>query len=168
MYGATAATPSLSDCWRSAPPRSNHVGRHGMTKMWSPTPSKCGALQPLRRIRRSEVLANTPLRGLGELALAMLASYVLTRRFGECWRRWGGVAGAFGCGWRVATRLALVVAVSGRGEASGVGPLALCVWVGAARAVPGGSLVLAACRRRRVVRVVGLDRPVWLGCRVGS
>ena len=69
-------------------------------------------------------------RGLGELALAMLASYVLTRRYGERWRRWDGVAGAFACGWRVATRLALVVAVSGRGEASGVGPLALCVWVG--------------------------------------
>ena len=55
----------------------------------------------------------------------MLASYVLTRRFGLVWWCSPAIVGAIACGRRAATLLTLVVAVSGRGEASGRGPLAV-------------------------------------------
>ena len=54
----------------------------------------------------------------------MLASYVLTRRFGLVWWCAAAIAGAIARGRRVATLLTPLVAVSGRGEASSVGPLA--------------------------------------------
>ena len=57
----------------------------------------------------------------------MLASYVLTRQHGLVWRCSGAIAGAIACGRRAATLLTLLVAVSGRGEASGRDPLAVGV-----------------------------------------
>ena len=87
----------------------------------------------------------------------VFASYVLTRRYGLLRRRWDGALGALASGRRVATRLALLAAVSGRGEAIGMGPLAGGVSVGAARAASGGSLALSARWRRWGVRVVGLS-----------
>ena len=61
--------------------------------MWSTTPSQCGALRALLRSRRSDVVANTPLRALGELGLAESSSYALVRRFAAgfaCLRAFGG------------------------------------------------------------------------------
>ena len=49
---------------------------------WGDPSSRCGALRRLLGIGRSGVVANTPLMPLGELALVMLASYVLTHRVG--------------------------------------------------------------------------------------
>ena len=43
--------------------------------------------------------------GLGELALAMLASYVLTRQHGLVWWCSAAIAAAIACGRRVATLL---------------------------------------------------------------
>ena len=73
------------------------------------------------------MVTSIPRGGLGELALAMLASYVLTRQHGLVWWCSPAIAGAIACGRRAATLLTLLVAVSGRGEASGRDPLAVGV-----------------------------------------
>ena len=71
--------------------------------MWRPPSSECGALQPAPSIGWSGLVAKTPLRGLGELALATLASYVLTRQHGLVWWCSAAIVGAVACGRRVAT-----------------------------------------------------------------
>ena len=95
--------------------------------MWRSPSLECGAPLAAPRIGRSGVAANTPQRGLGELALAMLASYVLTRQHGLVWWCSAAIVGAIACGRSGATLLTLLVAVSGRGEASGRDPLAVGV-----------------------------------------
>ena len=62
------------------------------------------------------MVANIPRRGHGELRV--------DTRIWPLWCSSADVAGAFACGLRIATRLALDPAVSGRGEASGMGSLA--------------------------------------------
>ena len=49
------------------------------------------------------MVANIPRRGLSELALATLASYVLTRQHGLVWWCSAAIVGAVACGRRVAT-----------------------------------------------------------------
>ena len=95
--------------------------------MCRPPSSECGALCGVSGFGWSGVVSKTPLRGHSELALAMLASYVLTRQHGLVWWCSPAVVGAIACGRRAATLLTLLVAVSGRGEASGVGLLAVGV-----------------------------------------